>query len=94
MEKKVEKFIPLIFQKVQDYEANDTRFTKVKIWLMHLHENLNGSYFSKEVVTEAIPTLANTPILAFIEENSDGEIDFSDHRPWCEAASDREKVAH
>ncbi|MGG3920371.1 hypothetical protein ABEV41_00225 [Geobacillus thermodenitrificans] len=80
MEKKVEKFIPLIFQKVQDYEANDTRFTKVKIWLMHLHENLNGSYFSKEVVTEAIPTLANTPILAFIEENSDGEIDFSDHR--------------
>ncbi|STO12861.1 Uncharacterised protein [[Flavobacterium] thermophilum] len=80
MEKKVEKFIPLIFQKVQDYEANDTRFTKVKIWLMHIHENLNGSYFSKEVVTEAIPTLANTPILAFIEENSDGEIDFSDHR--------------
>jgi hypothetical protein len=80
LEKKVEKFIPLIFQKVQDYEANDTRFTKVKIWLMHLHENLNGSYFSKEVVTEAIPTLANTPILAFIEENSDGEIDFSDHR--------------
>ena len=80
MKKQVEKFIPLIFQKVQDYEANDTRFTKVKIWLMHLHENLNGSYFSKEVVTEAIPTLANTPILAFIEENSDGEIDFSDHR--------------
>jgi len=80
LEKKVEKFIPLTFQKIQDYEANDTRFTKVKIWLMHLHENLNGSYFSKEVVTEAIPTLANTPILAFIEENSDGEIDFSDHR--------------
>ena len=80
MEKKVEKFIPLTFQKIQDYEANDTRFTKVKIWLMHLHENLNGSYFSKEVVTEAIPTLANTPILVFIEENSDGEIDFSDHR--------------
>jgi hypothetical protein len=80
LKKQVEKFIPLIFQKVQDYEANDTRFTKVKIWLMHLHENLNGSYFSKEVVTEAIPTLANTPILAFIEENSDGEIDFSDHR--------------
>lgn len=80
MKKQVEKFIPLIFQKVQDYKANDTRFTKVKIWLMHLHENLNGSYFSKEVVTEAIPTLANTPILAFIEENSDGEIDFSDHR--------------
>lgn len=80
MEKKIEKFIPLLFQKVQEYTTNDTRFTKVKIWLMHLHENLNGSYFSKEVVIDAIPTLANTPILAFIEENSDGEIDFSDHR--------------
>lgn len=80
MERKVEKFIPLLFQKIKDYEANDTRFTKVKIWLMHLHENLNGSYFSKEAVVEAIPSLANTPILAFIEENSDGEIDFSDHR--------------
>lgn len=80
MEKKVEKFIPLIFQKNKEYEINDTRFTKVKIWLMHLHENLNGSYFSKEVVNEAIPTLANTPILAYIEDNSDGEIDFSDHR--------------
>lgn len=80
MERKVEKFIPLLFQKIKDYEANDTRFTKVKIWLMHLHGNLNGSYFSKEVVVEAIPSLVNTPILAFIEENSDGEIDFSDHR--------------
>lgn len=80
MEKKAEKFVPLLFQKIKEYEAEDTRFTKVKIWLMHLHENLNGSYFSKEVVNEAIPTLANTPILAFMEENSNGEVDFSDHR--------------
>ncbi|RKJ73020.1 hypothetical protein D7X33_20945, partial [Butyricicoccus sp. 1XD8-22] len=38
------------------------------------------SWFDKEIVDTYLYTLANTPILAFIEENSSGEIDFSDHR--------------
>lgn len=78
----VNRKIPVSFQKLDKYEIkeNDTRFLPVKIWLMHLQDNLNGSYFSKEVVEEAIPTLANTPILAYLEENSDDELDFSDHR--------------
>ncbi|MBC8715151.1 hypothetical protein FXW04_06250 [Staphylococcus pseudintermedius] len=33
---------------------------------MHLGENLNGSFFKKEVVEKAIPTLANTPIMGSI----------------------------
>lgn len=77
---KVNTSIPVLFQKLASFEAEDTRFLKVKIWLMHIGENLNGSYFSKEVVEDAIPSLANTPILAYIEDNSDGELDFSDHR--------------
>lgn len=72
--------IPIMFQKIQNYEVEDTRFTKVKIWLMHIGKNLNNSYFEKSVVEEAIPSLANTPILGYIEDNSEGEIDFSDHR--------------
>jgi hypothetical protein len=78
----VNKRIPISFQKLNKFEIqdNDTRFLPVKIWLMHLEENLNGSYFSKEVVENALPTLANTPILAYLEENSDGDLDFSDHR--------------
>jgi hypothetical protein len=82
LDKKIDKFVPVLFQKLNTYEneAEDTRFLKVKIWLMHTNENLNGSYFDKSVVEEAIPTLANTPILAYIEDNSDGEVDFSDHR--------------
>lgn len=71
--------VPVSFQKVQEYESEDTRFTKVKIWLMHTEKNHNGSYFSKEVIEEAIPTLSNTPILGFIEQNEDGEDDFSGH---------------
>lgn len=76
----VNKNIPVLFQKLRTYDAEDDRFMKVKIWIMHTGENLNGSFFSKEVVTEAIPSLKNTPILAYIEDNSIGEKDFSDHR--------------
>ncbi|OPH47615.1 hypothetical protein BC351_10520 [Paenibacillus ferrarius] len=76
------KSIPLLFQKINHYDSveDDVRFLKVKIWLMHLGENLNGSYFAKEVVEAAVPTLSNTPILAYIEDNSEGNEDFSDHR--------------
>ena len=80
MEKVVDKFVPVLFQKLDTFESEDSRFLKTKIWLCHTGENLNGSYFSKKVLEDAIPTLANTPILAYIEDNSDGEKDFSDHR--------------
>lgn len=78
-----DKKVPVLFQKINnDFSNNetDTRFMEVKIWLMHLGKNYNGSYFSKEVVEEAIPTLANTPILGFVELDKNGEEDFSDHR--------------
>jgi hypothetical protein len=80
LNEEVNRNIPIIFQNLNHYDVEDTRFLKVKIWLMHTNENLNGSYFEKSVVEEAIPSLANTPILAYIEDNSDGEKDFSDHR--------------
>jgi hypothetical protein len=82
LDKKIDKFVPVLFQKLNTYEneTQDTRFLKVKIWLMHTGENLNGSYFDKSIVEDAIPTLSNTPILAYVEDNSEGEVDFSDHR--------------
>jgi hypothetical protein len=79
-EKKINTQFPVIFQKLEEFEEDDLRFVKVRIWLMHTELNLNGSFFSKEVVEKAIPTLANTPLLSFIEENNEGEQDFSDHR--------------
>jgi hypothetical protein len=80
MDRKPELNIPIIFQKLNHYDIEDTRFMQVKIWIMHLGENLNGSYFEKSVVEDAISSLPNTPILAYIEDNSDGDSDFSDHR--------------
>ena len=72
---------PVLFQKTdEEIESNDCRFTKVKIWLMHLGENFNASVFEKSVVDDAIPTLSYIPIVGFLEDNRLNEKDFSDHR--------------
>lgn len=71
---------PVFFEKKEEYTLEDSRFTKVKIWLMHLGKNQNNSVFEKDVVDAAIDTLEYIPIVGFIEKNSDGENDFSDHR--------------
>lgn len=76
--------VPVVFEKLNEFSNGDSRFIPVKIWLMHTGQNHNGSYFSKEVVADATNSLKNTPILGYVEENSDGEEDFSDHRTGLE----------
>ena len=71
---------PVTFEKIKDFEVADDRFTKVKVWLMHLGKNLNNSAFEKSVVDKAIPTLQYIPIMGFVELNDNDEKDFSDHR--------------
>ena len=44
------KNVPVMFEKLQLFEAEDKRFIKVKIWLLHLGKNFNGSFFTKESV--------------------------------------------
>ena len=72
--------IPVSFEKIEEYTIDDSRFTKVKIWLMHLGENKNKSIFEKEIVDAALPTLEYIPIVGFIEKNKSDENDFSNHR--------------
>lgn len=72
--------IPVEFEKIAEYTQEDKRFTKVRVTLMHTGLNANGSIFEKDVVEKALPTLAYIPILGFIEKNSKGEDDFSNHR--------------
>ena len=58
----------------------DTRFLKVVIDLMHTGENLNGSYFSKEVVNKCVDSIKNTPVLGFVKYDSyTNESDFKGH---------------
>lgn len=73
--------LPIMFQKIDEINDESERFIKVKIWLLHLGKNYNGSIFEKEVVDKAIPTLQYVPIVGFIEDDSDSNTnDFSDHR--------------
>lgn len=71
---------PVTFEKVDEIKSDDTRFTRLKCFLMHTNENLNHSSFSKEVIENAIPTLSYIPVVGFIENNELDEKDFSDHR--------------
>lgn len=68
--------IPIEFQAV---EQLDSRFMKIKVWILNIGKNYNGSIFTKEAVLKALPSIALTPILGYIEESEDGK-DFSDHR--------------
>ena len=73
--------LPIQFEKVEEISDDDNRFTKVKIYILHLGQNLNETVFEKSVVDKAIPTLEYIPIVGFIEYDSDkSEKDFSDHR--------------
>lgn len=84
--------IPMETKLLEKYESpsNDIRFTKVKIWLMHLGLNRNGSIFTKEVVQKAIPSLANTPIMASVGLNTWGVKDFEGHESDIEVSEDGE----
>ena len=75
--KKTALSFPVLFEEV---EAVDSRFTKLRCWLMHTGENYNNSSFSREVIENAIPTLSYIPVVGFIENDKLGEKDFSDHR--------------
>lgn len=59
---------------------NDTRFLNVTIDVMHTNENLNDSFFAKEVVDEYVDTIKNTPVLGFITYDSyTKESDYKGH---------------
>lgn len=76
----VNNVVPMMTQPLKEFSADkDVRFTKVKIWLMHMGQNLNGSIFTKPVVERAIPSLANTPIVGSTMFNENGDEDFGGH---------------
>lgn len=69
--------LPVIFEQLE--QLNDSRFLRAKVWVCHTGENLNGSYFSKEVIANAIPSLANIPVLGFIQVDNTNHADFRGH---------------
>src|SRR3989304_8355993 len=78
LKREIDTSIPIKFEIIE--EIVDSRFLRVKIWLCHTGENLNGSYFSKELLeTMKDESLANIPILGYITKDSMNEADFNGH---------------
>lgn len=71
--------LPIYFSVKNEVSNKDNRFLEVEIDVLHEGLNFNKSIFSKEVVNENIDTIRNTPILGFIRELPDGELDFKGH---------------
>lgn len=57
---------PIKFEKIND------EFTKCHCYIMALGKNRNYSYFTKDAVQNAIPTLFNIPVVAHIKTKADG----------------------
>ncbi len=68
-----------MYKKEEVVELENTNFHKVKIMIMHTGENFNGSVFSEESIDCSLNTLANIPILGFVETTSYGSRDFKGH---------------
>jgi hypothetical protein len=77
LELKINTSLPIYFKEVETVE--DARFLKGKIWICHTGTNLNNTSFDKQVIQSAIPSLANTPVLGFIQKNAMNESDFRGH---------------
>jgi hypothetical protein len=77
LELKINSSLPIQFEKQE--ESEDSRFTKVKISILHTGKNLNNSIFEKNVVEDALPSLSNIPIVGYISTDKLNNADFNGH---------------
>lgn len=71
--------VPATFE-VDEALDNDHRgMLKLKFRIFHTGVNRNGSYVSEDAAKEAMPTIKNRPILAYIHKLDNGEWDFESH---------------
>ncbi len=71
---------PISFTKKNEYSNSDFRFIDVSIDVMHTGANRNKTSFTKDVITKAIPSICNTPILGYVVDELDEEDkDFKGH---------------
>lgn len=62
-----------------DDSFDSRRFIKLRVKVCHDGKNLNNSIISKEAIEEALPSLYNTPLLANVVADEDGNLDFGGH---------------
>lgn len=67
------------YGKLEYSNDDDDGLMRVHLKACHTGLNRNGSHITNEDMGEALPSLANKPILAEITTNSKGELDFGEH---------------
>lgn len=77
MEFTINTSVPIVFEEIES--SDDSRFMRVRLYMCHTGLNKNKSIFTKEVIEDAIPSLANIPIVGFIQVNNYNETDFKGH---------------
>lgn len=76
--------VPATFE-VEDKVDDDHRgMMRLKIRVFHLDANRNGSFVSKKAAKDAMPTIKNRPVMAYIHQRDDGEWDFEAHNMTVE----------
>ncbi len=71
---------PISFTKKNEYSNSDFRFIDVSIDVMHTGSNRKKTSFTKDVISKAIPSICNTPILGYVVDELDEEDkDFKGH---------------
>ena len=71
---------PISFTKKNEYSNSDFRFIDVSIDVMHTGSNRKKTSFTKDVISKAIPSICNTPILGYVVDELDEEDkDFRGH---------------
>ena len=76
--------VPATFE-VEDKVDDDHRgMMRLKIRVFHLDANRNGSFVSEKAAKNAMPTIKNRPVMAYIHQRDDGEWDFEAHNMTIE----------
>ena len=74
---------PIVVQaeNIASFEKNTTQdgLMYLTFRVCHTDVNRNGSRISEETMEKAMPSLKNRPVLAYIKEDKNGELDFDGH---------------
>ncbi len=79
MDSKNEKISLLSNLKFSSFEKINESFLKCKCYVMALGKNVNNSYFSKENVDKAYPTLAYVPVIGHLMVDDNGVCHLGGH---------------
>lgn len=71
--------VPANFEVEEYIDDNHRGMMKLKFRIFHTGLNRNGSYVSEDAAKNAMPTIKNRPILAYIHQLDDGSYDFESH---------------